>query len=316
MDNPYESGSAPAPMGLREERSYLPVIISGLASTALTLLGVYALDTSAADFNIMGWYANYVIPVGAIIVGLAAASGYGLASWFSGVKITRHLLWMVLVLQLAAYFGAQYIEFKNLHLVHRATGEPVGFFEYYDMAARSFAWKQSDGSMGEPMGAWGYFFRGLEVLGFAAGGLIVPLLLRKAPYCPECQLYMKTRQLALVPASVPVRKVKKSDLAGTAAYQAEQQQAFDGGKQTVAALQQFAAGNNPAEFQKRVGELLSGKKQAARLPQRLNLQLVHCKRCFSGRLVAQLWVGQGKQMKRTEFARADLNPEFIRSVVL
>ena len=53
--------------------------------------------------------------------------------------------------------------------------------------ARSYAWKQSNGSMGQPLGAWGYFFRGLEVLGFVAGGLIVPLALRKAPYCPACQ---------------------------------------------------------------------------------------------------------------------------------
>jgi hypothetical protein len=111
----------------------------------------------------MGWYANYVIPAGAIIVGIAASSGYGLASWFTGVKITRSLLWIVLVLQFTAYFAAQYIEFIGLHLIHPDSGQPVGFFEYYDLVARTFAWKQSDGSMGQPLGAWGYFFRGLEV---------------------------------------------------------------------------------------------------------------------------------------------------------
>jgi len=150
----------PAPTGVREERSYTPVILSGLATTALALGGIYVLDVSASDFHIMGWYADYVLPVGAVIVGVAASSGYGLASWFSGVKITKNLLWMVLGLQLAAYFAAEYVEFKNLHLIHRIDNSPVGFFEYYDAVARAFAWKQENGSSGEPLGIWGYFFRG------------------------------------------------------------------------------------------------------------------------------------------------------------
>jgi hypothetical protein len=315
MNAPQENDFSSHRSGLREERSYLPVLLAGLATTALTLLGVYLLDTKADDFNIMGLYANYVIPAGAIIVGLAAASGYGLTSWFTGVRITRYLLWIVVLLQFAAYFAAQYIEFANLHLVHRATGEPVGFFEYYDAAARTFAWRQHDGTMGQPLGAWGYFFRGLEVLGFVLGGLIVPLVLRKAPYCPDCQLYMKTRQLGLVPASVPARKVKKSDEAGKAAYEAEQQKAFDGGKQTVEAIQQFAAGNNTAEFRTKVDALQLEKKQAGKLPSRFSLSLIHCKRCYGGRLVTKLLIGQGKQMKRTDFASADLHSEFVRSVV-
>jgi hypothetical protein len=312
--NTQETILPPAPTSVREERSYSPVIISGLVTTVLALLGVYALDVSASDFHIMGWYANYVLPIGALIVGVVAASGYGLASWFSGVKITRALLGIVLALQLAAYFAAQYIEFKNLHLIHRIDGSPVGFFEYYDAIARAFAWKQDNGSLGQPLGAWGYFFRALEVIGFVAGGMVVPLLLRKAPYCAECQRYMKTRQLALIPASVPAKKVKKSDAVGQAAYQAEQQQALAGGRQTIDAIQQFAAGNSTAEFQKKIEELQPAKKSAAKLPGRIAVQLIHCQGCFGGRLVSKLLTGQGKHLKQTEIARTDLHSEFIRSI--
>jgi hypothetical protein len=315
MNGSQENLLPPSPTGIREERSYLPVLVSGLTTTALTLLSIYILDIKASDFHIMGWYANYVIPAGAIIVGIAASSGYGLASWFSGVKITRSLLWIVLVLQFAAYFAAQYIEFLSLHLVHEDSGRPVGFFEYYDLMARSFAWKQSNGSMGEPLGVWGYFFRGLEVIGFVAGGLVVPLILRKAPYCAECQRYMTTRQLALVPAGVPLKKVKKSDMAAQAAYEAEQQKAFEGGKQVVAAIQQLAVGNKTADFQKKMEEQQPGKKEAGKLPIRFSLQLVHCKRCYSGQLITNLLLGHGKQLKKTEFARADLHSEFVRSVI-
>jgi hypothetical protein len=316
MSMTQESNLSSAPGGIREERSYTMVLICGLATTALTLLGVYLLDRYADDFHIMGWYANYVIPAGAIIVGIAAASGYGLASWFSGIKITSKLLWMVLALQFLAYFAAQYIEFNNLHLVYQKTGRPVGFFTYYDFTARSFAWKQSDGKMGDPLGAWGYFFRGLEVIGFAGAGLIVPLALRKAPYCPACQRYMKTRQLALVPASVKVKKLKKSDEAGKAALEAEQQQAFDGGKQTVAALQQFATSNSTAEFRTKLEELQLGKKLAGKLQGRFSVSLVHCKRCYSGQLVAKLLLGQGQHVKTSEIGRTELHPEFVRSVCM
>lgn len=305
----------PAPTSVREERSYLPVILSGLATTGLTLLGVWALDAYTEDFHIMGWYANYVLPVGALIVGVAASSGYGVASWLSGVKITRSLLWIVLGLQVAAYFAAQYVEFMNLHLVHRADKSPVGFLEYYDVMARNFAWKQSNGSMGEPMGVAGYFFRLLEVIGFVGGSMIVPLVLRKQPYCADCQRYMKTKQLVFVPASVPARKVKKSDAMGQATYQSEQQNAYAGGKQTTEAVQQLAAANSSADFRNKIEELKLGNKAANNLPARFSLQLVHCKSCFAGRLVTKWLTGQGKHLKQQEIASANLHESFVRSAV-
>jgi hypothetical protein len=315
-DTGYSSNSNTSfSFGPREERSSSLVLICGLGTTALTLLGVYLLDRGSADFNIMGWYANYVLPVGAIIVGLAAGSGYGLASWFSGLKITRGLLWILVATQLIAYFAAQYIAFRGLHLAHRANGSPVGFLEYYDLVARAFAWQDHDGKPGQPLGAWGYFFRALEVAGFVLGGLIVPLALRKAPYCPACQLYMKTSQIGLIPASVLTRKVKKSDAAGLAAYETEQHQAFDSARQLLDVLQQSVAKNDSAIFKQRLEELKPGKKAALKLPSRLSLHVIHCKRCFSGQFVTKLLVGQGKQLKQSEFARADLHPEFVRSVV-
>lgn len=313
MNPTPETNPSSAPFGPQEERSHSLVLISGLVTTALTLLGIYVLDANT-DFHIMGLYANYILPVGAVLVGVAASSGYGLASWFSGVKITRSLLWLVLVLQLAAYFAAQYIEFNSRHLVHLRDGTPVGFVEYFDASARAFAWKQNDGSPGKPLGMWGYAFRGLEILGFAAGGLIVPLVLRKKPYCQACQRYMRTRQLGLAPASVPVKKVKKSDAAGLAAYEAEQQQAFDRGKQTVETLQQHAAGAKTADFQKLLAELSLGKKQTAKLSKRFSLQMVHCNRCYAGQFVVKQLLGQGKQLKQTDFSSTELHSEFTRSV--
>jgi hypothetical protein len=314
MNTSADVNLSPAPMATQEQQSYTLVLICGLVTTALALFGVYLLNTNVEDFHIMGWYANYVLPIGALIVGLVAASGYGLASWFSGIKITRGLLWAVVVLQLAAYFAAQYIEFAS-HKPVPANGDPVSFFEYLDFAARSFAWKQKDGSTGQPLGAWGYAFRALEVLGFVAGGLIVPALMRKAPYCDACRRYMRKRQLGLLAASVPARKVKKSDAAGLAAYQAEQEQAFDNGKRACETLRQLAETNQVPEFQNKLADFTAGKKKTALLPRRLSLHLVHCTRCCGGWLQATLWLGQGREQKQSEYARQNLHPEFVRALL-
>ncbi len=314
MNTTQEAQQPPITGTPQGEQSYFLVLFSGVATSVLALLGVFLLDISNSDFHIMGWYADYVLPVGALIVGVAASSGYGLASWLSGVKITKLLLWAVLTIQLIVYFAALYIEFSHLKLVHR-NGSPVGFFEYYDFIARSFAWKHDhDGGHGEPLGIWGYFFRGLEIVGFVGGSMIVPALLRKAPYCQACRRYMRTKQLSLLAASVPVKKFKKADTAGLAAYTAEQEEAFARGKRITEILQKLAGDGQAPEFKQTLAELEPKRKQAAKLPHRLSLHLVSCKRCQSGSLLVKLVSGQGKQLKMVELARNEVQPEFVRSI--
>jgi hypothetical protein len=236
MNSPVE-GIEGRPQIVRSHPFPLPVLLCGLASTAAALVGIYVLDRVAPDFNIMGWYADYVLPIGALLVGIVASSGYGIASWVSGLKITKKMLWIILALQSIAYFAAQYIEFEHLNLAHRSDNSPVGFFEYYDFGARSFAWQKHDGTPGEPLGVFGYFFRALEMIGFAAGGLIVPVAMRGKPYCDGCQRYMRTRQLAYFPASLPLKKIKKKDTAGLAAHEQEQTQAMEAAKIRLESLQ-------------------------------------------------------------------------------
>ena len=53
MNTTPEANPTSAPVGPREEQSYLLVLISGLATTVLALVGVYVLDAKT-DFHIMG----------------------------------------------------------------------------------------------------------------------------------------------------------------------------------------------------------------------------------------------------------------------
>ena len=290
--------------------SYMPVLLSGLATTALALFGVYWLDIHDPDFHIMGWYADFLIPVGALIVGAVAASGYGIASWVSGIKIVRALVWTVLFFQFCAYFGAQYIEYKQIDPVYRDTGEHIGFWKYFDLEARMFAWKQSDGSAGTPLGIWGYAFRGLEILGFAFGGMIVPAVMMANPYCEGCRRYMKYRSLGTVPGSVPERKIKKDDAAGQAAYQAEQQNAAASAQGLLGMLRQMAAEGRADDFRKAVEPLKVRGKAIFKLPVRYDLGLSACKGCGTGSLRIWQVSGRGKQIQRHELPRSEVSPGF------
>lgn len=269
------------------------VLVAGVVTSVLALVGVFLLGALTEDFYVMGWYVYFVIPVGAILVGVAASSGYGMASWARGVRIDKSLLMTILALQVVAYFASQYVEFYTLDL-HFEDGEPMGFLYYFDWSARSFAWVDDDGKMGRAMGVWGYGFRLLEIAGFAGGSLVAPLALRGKAYCERCSRYMKGRGQVLVPASVPVRKIRKKDQEAQEAYEAEQQQAYQGGFEEVARLRDLAVAGDFHAFRQAIGPQLESKKATGKLPARIQLSLSSCPSCEVGELAVTLLTGQGQ----------------------
>ena len=307
------SPTLPPPVAsFRPRRSPLFVILSGMATTALALVGVYY-QAEMEGRSIMGVYANFIIPAGPLLVGLVASSGYGIASWKTGVKITRGLWWTVVALMLAAYVCAQYIEFANLELTYE-NGETVGFLAYYDHLARSFAWRQADGSAGEPFGLLGYGMRALEVLGFIGGGLLVPLVLRHSAYCEGCQLYMRTKALATIPASVATRKIAAKDTAAQDAYAREQEEAAHAGQLRLDAMQDAAAAGRIVELQDAIALLRADRKATEKLPGTVAVSLVHCPCCSAGRMEAHLVMNRGNQHTRTDVGTTPLAAGMVQAL--
>jgi len=275
---------------------YMYVLFSGLATTALTLLLVYLLN-ARADINLMGYYFDYVLPAGAMGVGILAGSGYGVMSWIAGVKIPRTLLWTIIFLQCVAYFYAQYIVFEHLHLVYSSTNQPVGFFEYFDWSARSFAFKEDNGETGNAMGAWGYAFRLLEVSGFAFTALLIPVWVSRVPYCDSCGRYMRRKAGAVMPGSVPFRKIKKSDTHAQAAYKEEGKQAVESAANALKVLGEMAGSGQIDALNNAFAALAPGRKAAHKLPVRHVLSLYFCPTCASGQLNVVPVSGHGKRMR-------------------
>jgi hypothetical protein len=301
---------------------YLVVLQCGIFTSVVALAGVYWLDKNATDFHIMGWYANYVIPAGALIVGIVAGSGYGIASWLTGVRISRMLLLTVLLLQTAAYIGAEYVEYRDVLGQFQPRGKALApapklpsFLEYYDLKARSFAWAKDHGNgAGEPLGGWGYFFVLLGAAGFILGGLIAPAVLFAVPYCDGCQRYMTRKVLGVLPAAVPVQKISRKDPAGQAAHAREQEEAAARANQAVAHLREAMATGNAEAFTQELAAAGSAK-QNNKLPRRVTVSLAWCKSCDGGRITLTVVSGFGNQMTQQPLGEVKVPPEFVRPVV-
>jgi hypothetical protein len=275
------------------------ILVAGLATSLLALGAVWALNVYAGE-NVMGWYANFVLPVGAILVGGVASSGFGLASWLTGAKITGRLLVAATVVLVAGYWAAQYLEFRAAFPdgAYLPDGTAAGLLDWYDVGTRAFAWK-THGELGDPIGAWGYALRAAEVVGFAGGGLIAPILLRNVPYCDACRVYMRSPVVAVIPAGVETKKVSKKDAAALEARETAAREAWERAQAALASVCAAASSGDPAAFGAAVEAAgpLARKKAAEKLTTRLHVRVVHCPRCAAGALRAQVARGQGQTLK-------------------
>ena len=289
-----------------KRRSIYPVLFAGGLTTALALGGNYFLGVATdGEHDVMGLYANLIIPVGPLIVGLVAGIGYGVMSWLTGVKITGKLLWMVVLCQFLAYVLAQWLSFQPLIRMAREAGLDISFQDslrafvaWFDEVTRSFEMiDQGKEATGVGMGAWGYGIRFLEVVGFVGGGVVVPAITKTAPYCDRCQVYKKQKSIGLLPAGCKQRKVGKKDEAGQAAYAAEHQAGLEAAMAQLDEIRQWAEEGRVSDL-KRLVEKYREKEAAKEVNQqttRLELKIQRCPNCHTGTLQAQLVSGDAGQ---------------------
>jgi hypothetical protein len=296
------------------KRPGLIVLTAGVA-TAIGSLGLlFILGIVFPDFTLMGFYLEYVIPLGAILVGLVAGSGYGIASWVTGCKISRGLLLSVIVLQVAVYFLAQYVEFTMLRVA--LGGElKVSFWQYFDFMTRSFCWEEN-GQPGEPFGAWGYGMRALEIGGFALGGIVAPAILFAVPYCDKCQVYMRSKELGLLPAGVVPKKIKKKETEAQQAYEQEIGEALQRGHDLVKQMTEMISSGQADAFAGVLGEHAPNKKQIGNLTSRITVKLHYCRRCGSGNVIFQLASGQGENIAISEIGKCEADSAFLQNLEL
>lgn len=293
--------------------SYI-IVLAGITTSAITLFFVNYLASIENGIYLMGYYFSYVLPIGALGVGLLAGSGYGLASFLKGFRISVITLCLILLLQITVYFLFKYLEFNNLNWnIEEATIKD--FLHYFDTQARSFTWeKDISGSKGKPLGLLGYGVTFLEILGFAFGALIPLLILYFLPYCEHCRIYMTTTILCFIPAGKMPKIIKPKDKAENEAYVLEQTAEFEKGNKKLEEIKNLISLNDGPSLISEIEKLAKEKENAFKLTKIIKLELITCKRCENGHMLPSIIHNLNEKVKVEKLNKIQMSISLIKEL--
>jgi hypothetical protein len=130
-----------------------------------------------------------ILPLGAICCGCVAASGY-----FLGVKIlhprVNYKLAVKMVLSaMAPYFVVQYITYIDAEQDGIFVRDIISFWEYLHWEITDTVITSSrQNSTPIALGYFSYLYAGIQIAGFAGGGLFLFRMLEDAIFCDRCSL--------------------------------------------------------------------------------------------------------------------------------
>ena len=186
----------------------LIVYLCGLGTSALALWLVQIMNENGE--NIMGWYANGIIPAGALIVGIASGLGYALGSRFLNVKLSKAFVFGMITTAVIDYFAAQYLTYLSLIERLHIPPERYGFIDYFREISESMSFKSKHSTEpGSPLGMWGYAYKLLEIGGYSVGAMLPSMMVFGMPYCKGCQLYLKKHRTGHIHSEEKWSVVKK-----------------------------------------------------------------------------------------------------------
>lgn len=168
------------------------VLISGSITSGIALMLVYLLNQ--VEFNPMGFYFLYLVPVGALLVGLLAGSGYAVGSRLTNVRVRGRMLQIIFLAGVVTFFAAHYITYREALAEAGVSAEQARFVDYLQWICENMVYDQyliDQHNEAWELGPLGYGFKALECVGFAFGGLIPLLVLKAVPYCDVCQFYRR-----------------------------------------------------------------------------------------------------------------------------
>ena len=171
----------------------LLVALFGIATTVLTAAGLVYVELRY-DTAIYSFVYGFVIPIGAFLSGLVAASGYYLGGRLFSYRPGRAMMAVLLAVSGANFFLIYWLEYFYAVV----DGVPLHSYMTYP-AYLSFMLTHTSLSSGPSdtgateLGVWGYLYGALLVAGFALGGLLVWAIMRAAPYCEACGLFLKKK---------------------------------------------------------------------------------------------------------------------------
>src|ERR1700733_274412 len=162
--------------------------LCGLVTSVLTaaLLVMIELRWGHALYSFTFWF---VIPAGAIGSGMVAASGYWLGARLLNYRPGRSLLAFILTTSAAMFFFIQWLYYLFITFEGQASKDAISFGDFlaYTIShtSLSFGMHGHFTGTGVEIGAGGYLFAVVRVLGFLIGGFAVYAYLTSMTYCAD-----------------------------------------------------------------------------------------------------------------------------------
>jgi hypothetical protein len=168
------------------------IALCGLATSILVALADVAI-ARMTGFDFFTFSIWVVVPVGALLTGFAAASGYYFGSLYFHKKASASLLVQMVLIAGAAQMLIYWTGYATMVLDDgRKVADFVPFAQYMDLILTKTHYRIGRGQAdtGE-VGSMGYWIAGAQFVGFLFGGLAVFGYLKAKPVCAACSLYLR-----------------------------------------------------------------------------------------------------------------------------
>jgi hypothetical protein len=165
------------------------VAACGLVTSVLTALAVVALSRMA-NFDLFTLSIWVVVPVGAVLTGFAAASGYYFGSLYFHKRAGLSLLLQMVVIAGLTQLLIYYMGYSTFVLDDgRRVSDMIPFGQYIEIILTSAHYRigRAMTDTGE-VGSFGYWLAAFQFIGFLVGGVSVYGFLLAKPVCPTCNM--------------------------------------------------------------------------------------------------------------------------------
>ncbi|OAI56111.1 hypothetical protein AYO49_04840 [Verrucomicrobiaceae bacterium SCGC AG-212-N21] len=213
-DTPPESNSAPSPSpvpaGAPAKRTGKPSLVEDLIVTGFGLITSTAVAWASWwmaakwDMAVYTFMVNFIIPAGAVICGIVAATGYWIGARLFNHRPSRTLLFNIVLVSITTFFVIHHFHYDNDEVQGVPISKLMTYPEYLVAVTEHMSYSSSRGG-GAPteLGKWGWGVAALQVIGFSIGGFVVYGWLCSVPYCDRCAKYLSEKKSHTVRWSDP-----------------------------------------------------------------------------------------------------------------
>jgi len=167
----------------------LIVTLCGLATSVATAAVLATIEVKG-HFAVYAFTLWFVIPIGAVISGIVATSGYRVGAQLLHHQLHRFFAVNVIGVSLLTYFLLNYMVYATRTVNGQHVSDVLSFGRYMNLVIQN---RQMSfiglGSLGKP-GFFGYVLVAIQLVGFSAGGLKVYRQINLQLYCEKCRRYL------------------------------------------------------------------------------------------------------------------------------